>query len=550
MPIYFNLESHFWVIELFLVNGLLVTWLLRNKYLSFRTLTSSLESQLVSAFFISLAINSVVLLSLDVLKIPFVRAGVFLFLFSVIVFVLLVLTLRATSSLNAIKSEFSAFRLLIYATVFVILFYNGGYIEQVSDAWWHMSLANKIGLEGSFSSSSGHLIGLTSRYYPPLWHGNIAMVNQVSDVPIHVIWNTLTPWVGVLKLMAFYLFVFGLTKSRAIAVLSVLLFFLLPGVGVSYMRVSAWPSHVAYTAWFVMFYLATLLLDALSRETRWSVSYLSDQLASQMATIICLLVLGVIAFFTHKAEILWFSVAWFAYLAGASIRNSLSDRKHHSLDIRNNVIALMYRGVLVLLAIYSAYFASVNINFDLGVDDQFVSNILPLICIILLIFIEVASRSSLTSKIAVISLVGIVFASIDYIHLASLFMPELALPQGSNYASSSIATGYLGGDMQLPGLHQQLRSGLLYAGILSVPISIALMVFTPSRSATFLASTSVIAFIFCFSPYFYDWLQRILNYHSPWRVSLLIFHPVTWAIVCVSLSKYAFNGYREKTNDD
>ena len=535
IPIYFNASSHIWIFGLFVFNGLLLTWLLRYRYSSFSSLTESLEAQVLSAFFISVLVNGAVLLVLNWLSLKFSFAVWPLGVIALLLMSLTLILIFKARQFESIYFEISTVRLVLYLFTFILLFYNGGYIEQVSDAWWHMSLATKIGSQGTFIPSTGHLNGLFTRYYPPLWHGNLALANQLSGISVDVFWNSLTAWVGVFKLMGFYLFSLGISRRKSIATLSVLLFMILPGIGVAYMRVSAWPSHVAYTAWFVMFYLLASMLNELP-DRRLGLFQSARQLVkASVAPMICLSALGVLVYFTHKAELLWLAIGWLAYLMAGSISRSLSGNKSFIIDRDHILLIYIYRASLVLLIGYCVYYVGRQGLVESGLSDQLLASLLPIVSLFLLLLIDLPFRNKAVPRIIFVILLGLILASINYVHFASLFIPELALNKGSNYASSATAIGYLGDELKAPGLHLQLRSGLLYSGVLSVLVALFMLIKSPTRLTIFLSGCGSLVIVFCFSPYFFHWFQGVLNYHSPWRIALLIFHPLTWAMGLVCL---------------
>jgi len=543
MPIFFHIESHVWILYLFVANGLIVTWLLRSKFESFRVLTVSLESQLLSAFFISLGINGLSLLILDWLSIDFY--------FTKWSLIFLACILIPWLSITMVKSDFSAFhfeiglaRLALYIFVFIVLFYNGGLIEQVSDAWWHMSLANKISVESTYSPTLGHLHGLPTRYYPPLWHGNLALAKLLSGVPIEIFWNSLTAWVGMFKVMAFYLFTYSLSKNQKLAILAAILFVLLPGVGVSYLRVSAWPSHIAYTAWYAMFSVFILLLDNLPREDQKLRQSLLPFLGASATKLVILLVLSTLIYFTHKAEVLWFSVAWFSYLVAASLSRLLSPKHEYIIERDHYLLIFFYRCILIALILYCSWFAATQEYHKPGMSDQLLAYLLPVVLSSILILLDFKFKSKAVAYCLLLVFLVLILGSVNYIHLYSLFVPELALPKGAFFESSSVAIGYLGGELKAPSWRLQLRAGLLYSGIFSVFIATVALVIKPTRLSILTAGTGCLALLFCVSPYLYHWLQSVLNYHSPWRISLIIFHPIVWALVLVSFNQIRINAIR------
>jgi len=530
-PIYFNIGSHLWIVYLFLFNGLLLHFSFRGISRSYRDLTQPFEAQLLAGFFLSIGLNGLILLMLDYWQVEFFNAVWILPMLSFIFLLGLWYASKLLPMKELLKADFSSFRIIFYACVFLVLFYNGGLIEQISDAWWHMSLANKIGLTSSFELSDGHVNGVAHRYYPPLWHGNLALARIFSGISIPTFWNSFTAWGAMLKVMAFYLFAYGLTKEKSTAIFASLLFVLLPGIGNSYLRVSAWPSHISYTAWFAMFYLCFFSLNRLAEEGHSFVKMVAQFYRSNAALVLSLVVLSSIVWFTHQAELLWFAVAMVAYFSGRSLNREISASPFK--DYGDQVVKSIYRISLIILWAVAIWLYQKNASDFNHKSDLNLVFALPILFTSLLLLIEFAKILKLSKTIVkclFFTILILIFVSIDYQHLISLYISELELPKGATHELPVTAVGYFGDQLALPSWSLQLRQGLLFSGILSIPIALIMVFMKPSRVTLFLASTASVAILFCISPYLHHWLRNSLGYHSSWRIAILIFHPITIAV--------------------
>ena len=541
MPLFFNLESHLWIAYLFIFNGLLLSLLLRLASPAFATLTEPIESLIVFSFVLSISLNGLILLALDYFNLEFSTA--FWALVSVSAFAAFALYCFAgkQQSLGFIDVEWSCPRLFLYLVVFIILFYNGGMIDQLSDAWWHMSLTNKIAMANSYTPELGHLTSAPARYYPPLWHGNLALAHILSSESIPVFWNSFTAWGAVLKVMAFYCLAFGLTQSKKTAFISAVLFVLLPGIGNSYLRVSAWPSHIAYIVWYFMLFVSFTIIHGLANEeSKLSkqpfFKIIADSVKQHRLNIAILIVSSVVVYYTHQTELLWFCVAFFAYFAAVSISRVLANNHDFIASRDHAVLKLAYRLMLATLLLIALNY--VLKHFEVLSLDQSIAALLPLLILIILFMVELKGISR-SFKIWLISFISLaILASVNGIHFLSLFFEGMSVPRGAFHESPSSVAGYFGGALDLPGWHLQLRSGLLYSGILALPLSLILVVVKPSPTTLFLSATALVSIVFCVSPYLYHWLKDILSYHSPWRITLMIFHPLIIAVCLVELLSY------------
>ena len=530
MPIFFNLESHLWIAYLFFFNGLLIHWCLRRFSESYADLTETLEAQVLAAFFLSIALNGLLLLALSLIGFGFILLNVFLPLLSMCLVLLFVWGNSVPVIKQTIACDWNYWRLSLYAVVFVVLFYNGGLIEQTSDAWWHMSLANKIGMASSYFLDTGHLNGTYARYYPPLWHGNLALANTLSAESLPVIWNSFTAWGAVLKVMGFYLMSFSLSNDKSIAVLSAILFVLLPGMGDSYLRVSAWPSHIAYTAWFFLFFVSFSILDALRPQiSGWREGL--KLLRMQKAKILFAFLLMSVIAFSHLVELLFFAFAILFYFIGVSVHSILS--KGLSIEVEPAAWAINLLGRLLtsgalIVSIWFIYhdWQQLRENIDLSI-----AYCIPPVILMIILLLQKARWQNKSWALGLLFVGAVILLlSIDARHLYSLFDPERAYPRAIYHELPLTAAGWFGAKMNIPGWHLQLRSALLYTGVAGLLISIFMSFYMPSRATIFLAATAIGALLFCSSPYLFHWLREVLNYHSPWRIAILMFHPMVFAL--------------------
>lgn len=530
MPLFFNAYCHLWIAYLFFFNGLLFCLIGRSVSVSLARFTRPFESLIVFAFLSSIALNAVILIVIDYFSLKFVLAiWVIVFVSVILVLALIGVLYRKRDNIKlAIGVDWSIGRMVLYVTVFVVLFYNGGMIDQLTDAWWHMSLVNKMALESTFTPELGHLTSAPARDYPPLWHSNLALAHLVSGESIPVIWNSFTAWGAVLKVMAFYCVSVALSNNARTALIAAVLFVLLPGIGNSYLRVSAWPSHIAYTALYLMLFIFFSEIRQLKVSQYGLFKTAFNDLKSHYMALSTLFFLSIVVFFTHQVELLWFVLACFSYLLLASIFRAISTERIYEICRYAGSLRLLYRAWLIALFVAAVSFTIVRFG---ALDfDQKLAVFLPIIAVLLLALIE---WDFVPRKIKILSLFGLLVmlvASINWTHFLSLFFPEMALPRGVFVESSSSVNGAFGGALDLPGWHLQLRSGLLYSGILSLPLSIILVILKPNQASFFLCGTTVLVFIFCLSPYLYYWLKTILGYHSPWRIAVLVFHPVVFAL--------------------
>lgn len=540
MPIFFNLESHLWVFYLFFVNGLLLHYSLASLSPAYRQLTSPVEAKVVAGLGLSMGLNGLVLLSLTYLNIAWESSLPLIVCLSVLL--ALALLLRIPGHHVEWVGDIGLARVALYITVWVLLFYNGGLIEQVSDAWWHMALADRMAEEGTLFTELGHLNGVSRREYPPLLHANLAMVSSLSGEPLPVLWNSVTAWMAAVKLMAYYLLALGLSRNAGLAIVAALIFVLVPGMGVSYLRVSAWPSHFAYVFMFASFYVAFRVLDR-DRERSGYQSGIARGIMElfllvrhNLVHVVSCLVLVSLIFFTHKLEVVWLAAGLGVYIVAASIAGVYRSAIEPHLDS----FALI-RNVLLLAIIASSIFLTIDEVARWRQNyDALIAYCLPASIALGALVLSMRPSKRL-SRLVLCVLVVLLVGSIDLQHLRSLLFPLEALPGQANRELPLLAKGYFGGQLVVPGWHLQLRGALLYSGIVAIFVACALVWTRPNRLHLFLASNALVAVLFCLSPYLYQWLVSLMNYHSPWRILTLLFTPI---ILAAALTQ-AWNRVRE-----
>ncbi len=567
MPLFFHLEAHLWLLYALFANGILCALILKRVSAQAKVLLVAPEAVGVVGLFCSLALNAGLFATLQPFGISsevapgYLRVGL---LVSTMTLLFVLIWLQARSSPNATasytpmpprtfsywpKSAISpawlsdhmlstcGIRMFAYGFVALVLFYNGALIEQVSDGWWHLSLANTLANDLGFSGMRAHLLGIEERAYPALWHINLAVLRIVSGQSLPELFNASTPWLAVIKLMAVYLFALALTQSRGTATLSLLLFIMLPGLAASYLRVSAWPSHLSYTAWFFAFFAIFKVFDGVARANSKSalrLAHIKTLVSDNVAALLAVALAALIMFFTHKVELVWLFIAISSYvLCLLSLRSARSVEAGWLPLLRWGAFLLLLSLVLVVayLLVFGRELASRNWDFLLMYCA-------PLVLLFLIVGLAWSAQRSSTGRSSYILfglLVVVFILLIDWRHLASAFYPEIAHPMRAARQWPLQSIGWFGGTLFVPGWHLQLRNGLVPLGLLSIPIAWWLAAYYPRRASWFLASCGTVALLLCVSPYLHTWLREVMDYHSVWRVSIMIFHPLVFALALLML---------------
>ena len=523
MPIFFNFASHVWLLYFLFFNGLLCTYLICQRSAGFRKLIIRLEDKVLAAFCFSVGVNGFLGLIFVLLELRF---SFFVACFGIVSTSLVVGTIFMRDGLTDFFRLSWDWRVLVYLFVGVVAFYNGALIEQISDAWWHMSKANAIATN-ELIWGQVHLNGVTNRWYPPLWHTNLAIVHRLSGQSLPVLWNSATLWLSVTKVMAYYSLAFALTRAKSVAFLAIILFLLLPGMGVSYLRVSAWPSHVAYLMMFFALGLCFRILDAAPGNIKGLRSELTHLFKEQYILIAFLLFVLTLMFFTHQLEVLWFAVAVSLYsLAASCWAQCTRSLRRERLGSLTRLFAIIF-----LIAVSGMSFRLLTVDMSMASDniDRAIAHmyfvIVPLV-LLATAYITKAKYKLLCYAACAVPLV----ISIDLQHCLALFNPQFSLPKPAYHEMPLLTRGWFGGDLRLPDWDLQLRGALLWSGIVALPLIVFQQIQTPTRENLFLAVTGAAALGICVSPYVYQWLSDVTGYHSPWRIVTLLFTPLIFSL--------------------
>ena len=541
MPIFFNLDAHIWIAYALFVNGILALLIGASYAPRLKSSLDSPELLIVLSFFVSVILNALMFGALSNLDPSLESVSIAYALLTLILIIWAVVCLRGWPRPRIgyldILSLGTA-RLILYSCVFLILFVNGALIEQISDGWWHLSMANALVWQPNIEDLSTHLTGQSARDYPSLWHVNLATIRLLSQQDIVILFNAITPWAGVVKVMAFYLFAWTLTKDRLVATLSAVLFVCLPGLGASYMRVSAWPSHIAYTAFLMSFYFLFRALEVGSSTVVKStkpLAYFVSLIRLARIELLWLVLLLMTIWFTHKVELVWFVIAIGSYFTVLLI----STRATEIEASWTPALHWLVQAFVVIVLIFSCYLLWSKLPLNALSTDERLMLIVPIVYFAILCgWTSVGLRYNVSAKLKftlILLIVTSLLLSIDWRHFGSAFWHEWAYPIRSGREWPLIAKGLFGGQLLVPGWHLQLRDGLVPLGLAAVPLAWGLHYFNASRATLFLGVTSSIALLVCVSPYWHTWLREAMNYHSVWRVTLLVFHPVLFALLLITL---------------
>ena len=439
-----------------------------------------------------------------------------------------------------ITSNTESKALYLFTTVFfIIMVYNGGLLDILADSWWHMSYANRIAESSSYILDHIHLTGetKTSIFYAPLWHIQLAFIKHVSGEELPYIWHSLAPWIVMVTLFSYYRLASVLVKNRWTPLVSVILFTLLLGGINSYFRVSPWPGNVSYVFWYLLIFLTFRYID-LQPEQKLAVSavdrvyYLISGIVSNKYLIFIVLLSVIVIAGVHTAQLIWYLIAflgYFLFIRHADKNPFISQYEiHKDYSVLTPII-----GMLIIVLLFVEFYLTGNLSIKAIFKDpkNYVSIAIMFVSIWLIsrLLNQTAKNNIIWYSLLAIFTVSSLYFVIDWGHLRALFDPSMEV-HGTLPHIPRIFENIQGVSLSLPSWSHQIRWGLLYSGVLAIPVSIYLAVMRRDRGSYFLASGAIIGFLGVSSPYYYTALVQLIPYNSMYRIHLIIFTPIIFSL--------------------
>jgi len=430
--------------------------------------------------------------------------------------------------------------LYLFTTVFfIIMLYNGGLLDILADAWWHMAYANRIAESSSYILDRIHLTGepKTGIAYAPLWHLQLAFIKHVSGEELPYIWHSLAPWIIMVTLFSYYRLASVLVNNRWAPLVSVILFTLLLGGINSYFRVSPWPGNVSYVFWYLLIYLTFRYID-MQPDPKIDIStidrlyvLISGVAKNKYLVSTLLLTIFVIAGI-HTAQLIWYLIGFLGYYF--FIRYADKNPFIRQVDIHKDYTVLTpVIGMLIIVLLFVEFYLTSNLSVTAIYNDPIKYISIPVMFISFWLFSRLINQTAQNNYLWCALLAGFVIVSlylvIDWEHLRALFIPSMEV-RGRLPHLPRVYEYIPGVPLKLPAWSHQIRWGLLYSGVLAVPVSIYLAVMRRDRGSYFLASGAIIGFLGVSSPYYFTALIQLIPYSSMYRIHLIIFTPIIFSL--------------------
>lgn len=439
-----------------------------------------------------------------------------------------------------ITSNSESMVLYVFASVFfIIMLYNGGLLDILADSWWHMSYANRISESSSYILGRIHLTGemKTGIAYAPLWHLQLAFIKHVSGEELPYIWHSLAPWIVIVTLFSYYRLASVLVKNRWSPLVSVILFTLLLGGINSYFRVSPWPGNVSYVFWYLLIFLTFRYID-IQPDQKSTVSvvdrlhYLITGVVTNKYLILMVLLSVIVIAGVHTAQLIWYLIAFLGYymfIRHAENNPFISQYEiHKDYSVLTPIIC-----ILIIVLLFVEFYLSGNLSIKAIFKDpkNYISIPIMFVSIWLIsrLLNQTAKNNIIWYSLFAIFTVSSLYFVIDWGHLHALFDPSMEAHGRLPHIPREFEN-LLGVSLSLPSWSHQIRWGLLYSGVLAIPVSIYLAVMKRDRGSYFLASGAIIGFLGISSPYYYTALVQLIPYNSMYRIHLIIFTPIIFSL--------------------
>jgi hypothetical protein len=237
----------------------------------------------------------------------------------------------------------------------------------------------------------------------------------------------------------------------------------------------------------------------------------------------------------HPAQLLWYLIAFLGYylLIRHAEKNPFIFQREIDKDYS---ILTPIIGVLIIVILLLEFTLTGNLSIKAILKDPINYVSIPImfgsLWLLSRLLNQTANNNAYWNILLVVITVTSLYFVIDWAHLGALFIPSMeahgVLPHLPRFYTDS-----MGVSLSLPSWAHQLRWGLLYSGVLAIPVAIYLLTTRRDRGSYFLASAAVIGFLGIVSPYYYTALFQLIPYNSMYRIHLLIFTPLIFSLFYV-----------------
>jgi hypothetical protein len=537
-----GLKVYFWAAFLFLVPGCLFLAFLRSVLDGRAKRIVDGGSVLVGSFLLSILFNGCVLTVFTLAAGGLLAATNFLLIFDLGALALIVLQARRGFQANRFTFNFSKreIALVTFLVVeFFVLAYQGGLLDMLADGWWHLAYANQMIIEDSVLISQHPIAGgpVSSVLYPPLWHMQLALISALGGLELPVIWHFIAAFNVTMLSVAFYLFSKEISGDKVIATIAVILHAFVIGGLISYSRVAPWPGNVSYIFLYFAFYLTFRLTRSSSLTTR-----VENVTALGHERLGLLLMLGAALLAMaglHGIEVILYTLAITTYWLVINVlpgkRVFATDFADESKIIGRLSLTIMFAGVVFVLVFLRAHFTFLFTS--PRAYPPYINFIVPIGTVLyfgsygrLREYFRNLNYEREFKRFYIAGLILIVALNIDFSHLRDLFFPSIT----GRHVPRDILDRF-GLWVFLPFWEHQLRGALLFSGLVSLCLGIGLIRNPVNRVNLFLFSSSSLVFFVIGTPYFFSLTSFILPLSSVYRVHLLLFAPLIFAVYFVQI---------------
>ena len=507
---------------------------------------NTLLFHILGGFCISLILNHITALGIYSLNLNFDIVIYFLIGYCSI----LILTKHFTILCALRNLNYSDTKLVFFPCLFLflILYINGGLLVIHSDAWWHMSFANKLSFSNQIYLDQHHLSGLEigslKNYfsYLPGWHLILALLQQSSGQPLTSIWHNIASFLIVITFISYFLFAKSLSKNNSIALMAAILLSLLFGGLNSYFRVSPWPGNVSYAIWYFLYYLTFSLFSEFENQQRSGFfNFLTFAYQANRSNFLLIIACVYLILTIHASEMLWFAVSFvFYFLISSYIRTPSKDVGNDLTIITAPVLSLLASACILF---FSNKLGDMNLDLGLVLLQLIIFSTLGLI-------LNFSNINSTWQKIVLFCCAILLFSlNVDITQISYLFVPPSELLSTSGFHYPYEVNGKFGYKLLLPQWEHQLREGVIFAGLISLFAATYLFYHDQNRMNTFLFANVFMSYIVLVSPYLFTFINQFTPHTSTYRVNLLIFHPIILSCLFYKLYFLAINEHSKEKYD-
>jgi hypothetical protein len=293
-----------------------------------------------------------------------------------------------------------------------------------------------------------------------------------------------------------------------------------------------WPGNISYIGMYFCLYVYFSYLSKMQKGQSLLQAF-QHSWPYLLAFFIVTLCMAAI----HGVALLLFIISIGLFLYGTLAFSLLQPGFVEQAKIKSQLVILvpiLMFGIVMGLLLFPHLISAVLDRFNHGGLIIYSAYLfIPILLVILFRGLGINPGLIVRGTIFTLWVTGLILYSVDVQHLSALFVPGEHISRPELPKSIQVEGVWV----LLPNWVHQLRGGLLYSGLLAIPVSLLVLYLRQDTAGLFLGANAIIAGLALTSPMLFWLVAATIQNTSSYRIHLLIFHPVIYAAAIFALLK-------------